>query len=154
MAAGKSTLSRKLASESGAVLICEDLWLSRLYADEIRTFDDYIKYAGRLKEALAPHLLDLLRKGNSIVLDFPGNVPHQREWFRSIFEAAGADHVLHFVDVPDELCKAQLRKRNVEKPAGSKEMSEEEFDLITSYFVAPTEAEGFNVRLYRPGAPA
>jgi predicted kinase len=103
MAAGKSTLSKKLAAEFEAVLICEDLWLSRLYADEIHTFEDYLKYSARLKEVLTPHLLDLLKQGNSVVLDFPGNVPRQRQWFRTIFEAAGADHVLHFVDVPDDL---------------------------------------------------
>jgi predicted kinase len=151
MAAGKSTFSRKLAAESGAILVCEDLWLSRLYPDEIQTFDDYLKYSARLKETLAPHLVDLLRGGNSVVLDFPGNVPRQRQWFRSIFEAAGAAHVLHFIDLPDALCKEQLQVRNREQPPGSKVMSEQEFDQITAYFVPPAEAEEFNVRLYRGG---
>jgi hypothetical protein len=74
MAAGKSTLSKKLAAGFDAVLICEDLWLSRLYGNEIHTFDDYLKYSARLKEVLSPLVLDLLRLGNSVVLDFPGNV--------------------------------------------------------------------------------
>jgi predicted kinase len=150
MAAGKSTLSKKLAADFKAVLICEDLWLSRLYGDEIHTFDDYLKYSARLTEALFPHLVELLKLGNSLVLDFPGNVPRQRQWFRTVFEAAGADHVLHFVDVADSLCKAQLRQRNLEQPPGSKVMSEEEFDRITSYFVPPVDAEQFNIKLYRP----
>lgn len=148
MAAGKSTLSKKLAAEFEAILICEDLWLSRLYADEIHTFDDYLKYSARLKEVLTPHLLDLLKQGNSVVLDFPGNVPRQRQWFRTIFEAAGADHVLHFVDVPDDLCRMRLQKRNMENPPGSKVMSQEEFTHITSFFVPPTGAEQFNIKLY------
>lgn len=148
MAAGKSTLSKKLAAEHGAILICEDLWLSRLYGNEIRTFDDYLKYAARLKEVLEPHLLDLLKQGNSVVLDFPGNVPRQRQWFRSIFEAAGAGQILHFVDLPDEVCKAQLQKRNVEAPEGSMAMSEDEFNHITALFVPPTDAEGFNIKRY------
>jgi predicted kinase len=149
MAAGKSTLSKKLAAGFDAVLICEDLWLSRLYGNEIHTFDDYLKYSARLKEVLSPLVLDLLRLGNSVVLDLPGNVPRQRQWFRAIFEAAGADHVLHFVDAPDALCKAQLKKRNIENPPGSKVMSEDEFDHITSYFVAPTASEQFNIELYQ-----
>jgi predicted kinase len=152
MAAGKSTLSKALAAELNAVLVCEDLWLSRLYADGIQTFDDYLKYAARLKEVLAPHLVQLLRQGNSVVLDFPGNVPRQREWFRKVFEAAGAAHVLHFIDVPDALCKEQLHKRNREQPPGSKVMSDAEFEHITAYFVPPSEAEGFNIQLYRAGA--
>jgi predicted kinase len=148
MAAGKSTLSRRLASEFNAILISEDLWLSQLYGDEIHTFDDYLKCSAKLKEVLSLHLLELLRHGNSIVLDFPANVPRQRHWFRSIFESAGANHVLHYVDTTDELCKTQLRKRNQEKPPGSKVMSEAEFDHITSFFVPPEDAEGFNVKLY------
>lgn len=146
MAAGKSTLSAQLATELQAILVCEDLWLSRLYPDEIQTFGDYLKYAARLKATLAPHLVALLRQGSSVVLDFPGNVPAQRQWFRSLFEAAGADHVLHYVEVPDAVCKAQLQRRNNERPPGSKVMTEDEFDHITSFFVPPDAAEGFNVR--------
>ncbi|MFC5458691.1 AAA family ATPase [Massilia niabensis] len=154
MAAGKSTLSAKLATEMGALLVCEDLWLSRLYPEEIQTFGDYLKYAARLKEVLAPHLVALLKQGNSIVLDFPGNVPAQRQWFRTLFEAAGAGHVLHYVEVPDEVCKTQLQRRNTERPPGSKVMTEDEFDHITSFFVAPSAAEGFNVQLHRTATPA
>jgi predicted kinase len=149
MAAGKSTLSAQLATQSQAILVCEDLWLSQLYPDEIVTFDDYLKYAARLKEVLTPHLTALLRQGSSLVLDFPGNVPAQRRWFRTLFEAAHADHVLHYVEVPDAVCKTQLRRRNEERPPGSKVMTEDEFDHITSFFVPPSPAEGFNVRWHR-----
>jgi predicted kinase len=154
MAAGKSTLSTALAARWNAVLICEDIWLSRLYPEEIASFDDYLKYSARLKEVLKPHLTDLLRQGHNVVLDFPANVPRQRQWFRAIAEAAGAAHVLHFVDTPDAVCKAQLRKRNSEKPDGSMVMSEAEFDHITSFFVAPGDAEQFNVLRYVAGMPS
>lgn len=151
MASGKSTLSKQLAGNLNGLLICEDLWLSRLYANEIHGFDDYLKYAGKLKEVLEPHIVDLLRHGNSVVLDFPANTPRQRAWFRGIFEAAAADHVLHFVDVADTVCKQQLQRRNIERPPGSMAMSEDEFDLITSYFVPPVADEHFNVKVYGGG---
>ena len=148
MAAGKSTLSRVLAAKWHAVLICEDIWLSRLYPTEIASFDDYMLYSARLKEIMQPHLTDLLRQGNCVVLDFPANVPRQRQWFRDIAEAAGVQYVLHFVDTPDVMCKSQLQKRNREKPDGSMVMSEEDFDHITSFFVPPAESEAFNVIRY------
>lgn len=151
MAAGKSTLSKALAEQGNAILICEDIWLARLYPTEIASFDDYLIYSARLKEIMKPHLTDLLRQGNHVVLDFPANVPRQRQWFRDIAEAAGAQHVLHFVDTPEALCKAQLQQRNRERPDGSMVMSEEEFDHITTFFVAPADAEQFNiVRHSRP----
>ena len=44
MGAGKSTESKKIAIERNAVLISEDEWLSKLYPNQITSFDDYIKF--------------------------------------------------------------------------------------------------------------
>lgn len=148
MASGKTTLSKKLASENHAILISEDLWLSKLYPEEINTFEDYLKYSARLKTVVSAHVQGILAQGISVVLDFPGNVPSQRQWFRSIFEAAQVNHVLHYIVASDALCKAQLRQRNAEQPEGSMIMSEAEFDYITAYFQPPTVEEDFNVTRY------
>lgn len=150
MASGKTTLSKKLASEHNAVLLSEDIWLSKLYPEEISTFDDYLRYSSRLKFVISQHVQDILAQKISVVLDFPGNVPSQRQWFRSIFEAAQVNHVLHYIVAPDSLCKKQLRKRNAEQPEGSMIMSEADFDYITTYFQPPTADEGFNIIKYDP----
>jgi predicted kinase len=149
MAAGKSTLARQLADEHGAVLICEDLWLQQLYPTEIRGFDDYLAYARRLKATVAPHVQALLALGVPVVLDFPCNVPAQRAWFRSLIEASGADHVLHFVDTPHARCIEQLEQRNRERPPGSMPMTLEQFEAISALFVPPGGDEGFNIQLHR-----
>lgn len=155
MAAGKSTLSRRLAEQHGAVLLCEDIWLQQLYPTEIRGFDDYIAYARRLKAAVAPHVLQLLQAGVSVVLDFPANVPAQRAWFRSLLDqaeaqaGAGVGHVMHFVDTPHARCIEQLHRRNREKPPGSMAMSVEQFEAISALFMPPAPEEGFTVRVYR-----
>ena len=63
---------------------------------------------------------------------------------RSLIYESGAAYELHVLDVPDTICKQRLRKRN----AGGKhpfQVSEEEYDLISSYFVPPEPSEGFNV---------
>lgn len=149
MAAGKSTLSRQLAEQHGAVLICEDIWLQQLYGDAIAGFDDYLVHARRLKAVVAPHVEDLLRKGVSVVLDFPANVPAQRAWIRAIVAASGAAHVLHFVDTPHARCIEQLERRNRERPPGSMPMTVEQFEAISALFVPPAPEEGFNVHTYR-----
>ena len=151
IAAGKSTLSRQLAAQHGAVLICEDIWLQQLYPTEIRGFDEYLAYARRLKAVVAPHVLQLLRAGVSVVLDFPANVPAQRAWFRSLLDDAGAGvgHVMHFVDTPHARCIEQLHQRNRDKPPGSMAMSVEQFEAISALFVPPAPDEGFTVRTYR-----
>src|SRR5690348_5995533 len=93
IASGKTSLARKLAAEHGAVLICEDEWLVRLEA-EIETFDDFRKHARRLRAAIGPHVVALLRLGMPVVLDVPANTVKDRAWMRSLFEAASAAHEL------------------------------------------------------------
>lgn len=145
MAAGKSTLARALADRHGAVLLVQDEWLVHLFPDEIVDVRAYVKYSTRLCAGLTDHVCALLARGISVVLDFPGNTPKQRTWFRLLFERADAPHELHFIDAPDALCKAQMRERSRHLPDGSAWTTEAEFDAITTFFQPPTADEGFNV---------
>jgi len=148
-ASGKTTLARRLAAQHAAALFCEDEWLTLLDA-KITNHAEFVRYARPLRAALAPHLVELLRLGTSIVLDFAGNTPKDRAWTRSIFERAGADHVLHVIVASDALCKARLRLRNETKPAGLYygNVTEAQFDEVTQYFAPPSEQENFQVVHY------
>jgi predicted kinase len=145
MAAGKSTFAKQLARSRNAVLLVQDELLEPLYPGEIRTIADFVKCSARLRDALFPHIRQLLAHGVSVVLDFPGNTRIQRQWFREIFEAANVAHELHFIDTPDALCKVQLKQRSATLPEGSVWTTDAEFDAITVYFQAPTDDEKFNV---------
>jgi predicted kinase len=145
--AGKSTLAARLTEQPATVGISEDAWLACLYKDEQKTIEDYVRNSRRLREVMSDHIVTLLEAGLSVVLDFPANTPASRQWMRSLFERAGADYQLHFLDVPDDVCKARLRARNA---AGTHayNVSEAEFDLFTSYFVPPSADEGFEVTFH------
>ena len=84
----------------------------------------------------------------SVVLDFQANTKAGRSWFRSVIEQAKAAHVLHFVNTSDETCLARIAKRNVERPEGSHHLTEEDFAYISSFFQAPEDAEGFNIKIH------
>jgi predicted kinase len=147
IASGKSTLSAQLASEPGTIVLNEDQWLAHLYQDEMQSVADYVRCSARLRQAIAPHAISLLRAGVSVVLDFPANTVANRQWMMSIITGSGADHRLHYLNVPEEVCKARLRERN---QAGTHQFSvtDEQFDLISRHFVAPEPEEGFNVIRY------
>jgi predicted kinase len=87
----------------------------------------------------------LLSAGTSVVLGFPGNTKNQRAWFRRLIDEAKVEHELHYVDVPDETCKLQLRFRSQDLPDGSAWTTEAEFDAITAHIQPPSADEGFNV---------
>jgi len=145
--AGKTTFARRLGRELPAVVICEDEWLSQL-SDSITSMEDYLKASRRLRSALTPHVVELLRLGNNVVLDMgANNTPRGRTWVRTIFEAAGADHVLHYIPADDDTCLARVRQRNESQPPGVF------FGVVTDALVVevnkhvtpPETAEGFYV---------
>lgn len=154
IASGKSTLARQLAEAPKTVLIGEDDWLATLNAGDMTTMADYMHRSARLRDALTPHVLALLGAGLSVVLDFQANTPDSRAWMRSLIDRAGADHLLHWLDLPDAVCKARLRRRN-DQGRHAFTVSGAQFDAITRHFVPPAADERFNVVRYLSGdAPA
>jgi predicted kinase len=149
IAAGKSTLARRLAARPATLLISMDHWMSILFPTENRTIEDFARLSGRLRAAMGPHIVDILRQDLSVVLDFPANTVSWRSWMRSVISEANVAHELHVLDVPDALCKERLRQRN-EDGEHPYQVSEATFDLFMSYFVLPTPDEGFNIVVHTP----
>ena len=149
IASGKSTLARRLAERPATLLITMDHWMSLLFPTENRTIEDFVRLSARLRAAMGPHIVDILRQDLSVVLDFPANTVILRSWMRSLITEADVAHELHVLDVPDTICKHRLRQRNAdgEHPY---EVSEETFEIFTSYFVPPGSDEGFNIVTHTP----
>ena len=144
IASGKSTLTARLACTPQTVRISEDSLLAQLYPGQIASLADYVACAARLRAAIAPLCLQMLQAGVSVVLDFPANTPASRAWMRELFQQAGTPHVLHYLDVSDDECKARLRLRNASglHPFST---SDADFDTITRHFVPPDASEGFDI---------
>ena len=147
--AGKTTLARKIARTTPAVLICEDEWLFRL-ADPIENLQQYLVAAARIRSVIAPLCVDLLRLGTSVVFDFAGNTVNDRRWVRSIFETAIADHRLHYVVADDDTCRARVRQRNVSKPEGVffGVVTDQQVDDVNRFFAPPAAEEGFTIVIH------
>ncbi len=149
IAAGKSSLAARLAEAPLTVIVSEDQWLFHLFGAEMASVEDYVRCAAKLRKAMAPHVADLLRAGMSVVLDYPANTLANRAWMKTIAAEAGAGHRLHWLDVPDEICRARMHARNA---GGDHEFAptDAQFDLITAYFVPPSAAEGLEIVVHRP----
>jgi len=144
--AGKTTLARTLGRTLPAVVFCEDEWLVTL-GFEIRSLADFEAAASKCRPLVALLAGDLLRLGVSVVFDFAGNTPRSRQWVRSVFEAAAADHLLHVIDATDSRCLANIHKRNAEKPPGIYwgPVSDDIFHAVTAHFAPPGPEEGFRI---------
>ena len=149
IAAGKSTFARRLAAQPSTLLITMDHWMSILFPTENNTIEDFARLSARLRAAMGPHVVDILRQDLSVVLDFPANSVKWRSWMRSLISEANVAHELHVLDVSDTICKARLRKRN-ESGEHQYQVDEATYDLFMNYFVRPTPDEGFNVIVHAP----
>jgi predicted kinase len=145
IAAGKSTLSGRLAARPGTVLVSEDEWTKRLFGDEMRDVADYVRVSARLRGAMGPHVTRLLEAGVDVVLDFPGNTKATRAFWKAAAEVAGARLVLHWLDVADEVCRERLHLRNAEDTHDFAGVTDAQFDLITRRFEPPAPDEGLEV---------
>jgi predicted kinase len=149
IAAGKSMLAGRLARRPVTLLISLDHWMSLLFPAENRSIEDFARLSARLRAAMGPHVVDILRQDVSVVLDFPANTLRWRSWMRSLITEANVAHELHVLDVPDAVCKERLRQRN-ESGKHPYQVSEATYDLFMSYFVLPTPEEKFNVIIHTP----
>jgi hypothetical protein len=66
------------------LLVSEDHWTPHLFAGDLRTIDDYGRFSARLRAAMGPHIVAILQRGVSIVLDFPANTVGNRNWVRCL----------------------------------------------------------------------
>jgi predicted kinase len=99
---------------------------------------------------MGPLIIDTLRAGASVVLDFAGNRIDERAWALTLSERAGGPHLLHFLDVDEEECLRRLLMRNQHKPEGLffASTTETEFRAICKYFQVPSPEEGLNIATY------
>ena len=140
--------ARELGRTLPAVVFVEDEWIDTL-GFEITSLEDFRVASQRCRKLMASFAGELLRMGVSVVFDFAGNTRRDRQWVRGVFEAAGADHVLHVIEATDAQCLANIHRRNEEKPAGiySGYVSDETFHAVTAHFLPPQEDEGFRVEM-------
>jgi predicted kinase len=143
--AGKTRLALALQQSVPAVAFIEDAYIAAT-SEPITTIPQFLERSRRVRELLiGPAAIRILRLGVSVVFDFAANTVACRAWVRSIVEAAGADHVLHVLDVPIDECRRRVHDRNATQPPGLffGAVSDELFDGVLPHIVPPHESEGF-----------
>lgn len=144
--AGKTTLARELGRTLPAVVICEDEWIETLGFD-IQSLDDFGRASSKCLSLIGPLTTELLRLGVSVIFDFAGNTVKSRQWVRTVFETANADHLLHVIEATDSQCLDNIHRRNHEKPSGVYwgQVSDQTFHRVTVHFAPPEPEEGFRI---------
>lgn len=147
MGAGKSTMSLVVAEKYNAVRISEDEWLSVHYPTQIKTFDDYLHFSGRIKPCVKSLAQSILAAGTNVVMDFPANTVSQRSWFTTLCTEIGCEHELYYLDLSDKQCLSHIKKRRMEQPERAHFDTEAVFNHVTQYFEPPHDDESLHTVL-------
>ncbi|MFD1276551.1 AAA family ATPase [Streptomyces kaempferi] len=133
---GKTTLAKCLAREIPAVRLCPDEWLADLGAD---LFDEPMR--GRAEERFWTQAQDLLRLGQTVILEFGFWGRAERDEKRLSARALGVPVELHYLAASvDELC-CRLEARSREGGPGTVPVSRELLDEYVKFFQAPDDDE-------------
>lgn len=100
--AGKTTLACALGASERALVFIEDEWVAQVATQPIASLAEFREIGRRVRALIAPLAEQALRLGVNVVFDFAANTVGDRAWVRGVFERAGAEHVLHVIDVEVE----------------------------------------------------
>ncbi|WP_326759764.1 ATP-binding protein [Streptomyces phaeochromogenes] len=133
---GKTTLAKHLADAIPAVRLSPDEWLADLGID---LFD--VQARDRLERRFSQHAQDLLKLGQSVILEFGFWSRSERDDQRLRARTLGVPVELHYLTAPlDELCR-RLDARNEKGERGTAQITREMLEPYADLFEAPTGAE-------------
>ena len=134
--AGKTTMAKQLERETGAVRLNTDEWMAAIGAD---FFDGALHE--KLQARLYKHGLELLERGQSIIVEDGHWSREERDRHRADAKRLGAIVVLHYFDLSlDELWR-RLEERNAAAEYGTAPMTREQLEEYWPMFQRPDDAE-------------
>ncbi|TME79972.1 MAG: ATP-binding protein [Chloroflexi bacterium] len=111
---GKTTLARQLAHELPAVRLCPDEWMTQLGLD---LWDEPAR--DRLEKLFGHLAQDLLRLGQSVILESGFWLRSERDDLRLGARAIGAEVELRYLPVSTDELARRLERRSSEGQPGS-----------------------------------
>ncbi len=133
---GKSTLAERLAAETGALWISADAWISRAAPD--RQGQDRVREP--LESIIVDHSMDLLARGQDVILDFGFWFRAERAGLAERARQAGAETRLIFCEAPiDELVRRVLSRNP--QPGRHLQISEAELRKWSGFWEPPSPEE-------------
>lgn len=126
-------MGRRLAAEQPLVRFCPDEWLTDLGVD---LFDE--EFRARLERRMWALALDLLRLGQSVVIEFGSWTRAERDEMRLAARAHGVRVELRFLDAPLDVLIDRVADRS---GVGTVPIDRVSMEHYATLFQPPTPAE-------------
>lgn len=129
---GKTTHGKHLAHEMGAIRFSPDEWMESLRTS---LWDEESR--GRIEALQWSLAKDLLRLGQSVIIEWGDVGQSQRDALREEAHVLGASVELHYLNEPDDVLWARIQRRGAESPL----IKREHLDSWLNAFEAPGDEE-------------
>lgn len=143
--AGKTTYSIALADRQHAIRFSIDPWMQTLFGPDQKELDFawIIERVERCSTQIWQVVEQLIKHGINVVLDFGFGKREERQYCRKRVLELGAKFSLHFLDVPIEVRREQVHRRNQERDPAlfAFEVTDSMFDFVEPFFEAPDDQE-------------
>lgn len=143
--AGKSTFATELARKVSGVHVPMDEWFARLFSPDRPSTDFvswYVEHKRRLLTLIWDHAVALIRSGTPAILELGLIRRDDRSQFYGRVDKLGIDLLVYVLDLPRELRRERVRRRNVERgPTFSMVVPEHIFDIASDMWEGPDETE-------------
>lgn len=148
VAAGKSTLARRLAADLPGVRLSRDEWMLGLVGGR---YDDpaYVERLDPCTELLWDLAGQVVAAGSVAVLDWNFRTRAGRADARTRARALGTDVVVHWIDVPIDEVVDRARRRLDDRPPGTHAIDEAAVRQSASIFEPPVPDEGLQIERHR-----
>lgn len=143
---GKTTYAKQLETELNAFRFTKDEWMVSLYGRQI-TLEEWSQYEPRCYACIETIARRLLEREISVILDYGFWYRHERARAKDFANELGIRSVVHFLNVPVEVRRERVLRRNKSIANDSIVMSEDEFNKQISWFEPPSENEGLSIKL-------
>lgn len=137
---GKTTFSKKLEKETGALRFTKDEWVIAIFGHD-PTIDGFEKYDNRISKLAVEVALYCLKAGNDIIIDEGFWVRSQRDEIREKIEKADGKVQFYYVKNTHETMKQRVSKRNQKPTADAFVISQKMYDDYKKYFEEPLPEE-------------
>lgn len=143
--AGKTTYSLALCQEIEAVRFSIDPWMQTLFSKDMTSLDYtwMIERVNRCCDQIWQVSEQILAIDGNVVLDLGFTTKAQREVFSNRAKELNINAELHYLDVPKNVRKERVDKRNTEKDASvySFDVTDMMFNFMEPMFEAPDQNE-------------